>query len=146
MKRGFFGIGTENAKTASNVGTLWRSAYIFGASFIYTIGRRIPKQASDTIKAWRHVPYYQYENFDHFYSSMPKDCLLIGIELDDNSQDIKSFKHPERCIYLLGAEDNGLTKETRQRCHRLVQLPGDYCLNVAVAGSIMMFDRVQKDD
>ena len=44
---------------------------------------------------------------DEFYKSLPYDCKLIGIELDDRSEPIKDFKHPERCIYLLGAEDNG---------------------------------------
>jgi tRNA (guanosine-2'-O-)-methyltransferase len=43
--RGYYGIGIENVKTAENVGTLWRSAYILGASFIFTIGKRYKKQA-----------------------------------------------------------------------------------------------------
>jgi tRNA G18 (ribose-2'-O)-methylase SpoU len=72
---------------------------------------------------------------------MPYDCQLIGIELDDKSEPIETFKHPERCIYLLGAEDHGLTKEAINKCHKIVQLPGDYCMNVSVAGSIIMYDR-----
>lgn len=143
-KRGFFGIGIQHTKTEQNIGTLWRSASIMGASFIFTIGKRYKKQASDTMQSWRHIPLYNYETFEEFYKAMPYDCQLIGIELDDKSEPIETFKHPERCIYLLGAEDNGLTREAIDKCHKIVQLPGDYCMNVSVAGSIMMYDKLQK--
>ena len=143
-KRGFFGIGIQHTKKEQNIGTLWRSASIMGASFIFTIGKRYKKQASDTMQSWRHIPLYNYETFDEFYKAMPYDCQLVGIELDNKSEPIETFKHPERCVYLLGAEDNGLTKEAIDKCHKIVQLPGDYCMNVSVAGSIMMYDKILK--
>ena len=62
--RGYFGIGVYHAKKDVNIGTLWRSAYIFGASFIFTIGRRFPKQASDTVKAFRHIPLFEYQTIE----------------------------------------------------------------------------------
>ena len=142
--RGYFGIGIENTKTESNIGTLWRSAAILGAGFIFTIGRRYKKQASDTVSAWKHIPLYEYPDFDTFYNSMPKNCMLIGIELDQKAIPVADFMHPERCIYLLGAEDNGLSKQAILSCHKLVILPGKYCMNVAVAGSIVMYDRIIK--
>jgi len=144
--RGYFGIGIENNKSKFNIGTLWRSAYIFGASFIFTIGRRYDKQASDTLKTWRHIPLYNYDSFDNFYKSIPYDCELIGIEITDRANPIENFMHPQRCIYLLGAEDNGLSNKAINLCHELIILPGIYCLNVAVAGSIVMFDRVIKNN
>jgi tRNA G18 (ribose-2'-O)-methylase SpoU len=142
--RGFFGIGIQNTKTEMNIGTLWRSAHIMGASFIFTIGKRYKKQASDTMASWRHIPLYNYDTFIDFYRAMPYDCQLVGIELDESAVMINEFSHPERCIYLLGAEDNGLTREAVDACHKIVQLPGNYCMNVAVAGSIVMFDRLSK--
>lgn len=142
--RGYFGIGIEHGKTAANVGTLWRSAYTFDAAFLFTIGARYTHQCSDTVKAWRHVPLFTYPAFSDFYDNMPRDCRLVGIELDGNATPIERFTHPERCIYVLGAEDGGLSAEAKARCHRLVQLPGRFCLNVAVAGSIVLFDRHQQ--
>ena len=143
-KRGFFGIGILNGKTKENIGTLWRSADLLGASFIFTIGRRYKHQASDTLKTSRHIPLYHYETFGEFYKSMPHDCQLVGVELDEKSSYIAEFKHPERCIYLLGAEDNGLTSHSIEKCLHLVQLPGRASMNVAVAGSIVMYDRICK--
>lgn len=145
MTRGFFGIGIEHGKTVHNTGTLWRSANILGASWIFTIGRRYKQQASDTLKTWRHIPLLNFASFEDMYAHIPHDCRLVGVELDPHATPIAAYAHPERCIYLLGAEDNGLTAETRRRCHALVQLPGRFCMNVAAAGTVVMYDRHAKE-
>ncbi|MDR2086492.1 MAG: RNA methyltransferase [Dysgonamonadaceae bacterium] len=142
--RGYYGIGIFKGKTVENLGTLWRSANLFDANFIFTIGGRYKKQASDTTKAFRHIPLYDYATFENFYQHLPYGCPLVGVEMDAHSEDIRTFKHPERCIYLLGAEDEGLPEEVRTQCHKLVRLPGRFSLNVAVAGSLVMFDRAMK--
>lgn len=144
MKRGYYGIGIENSKTKMNIGTLWRSAYSFGASFIFVIGKRYQKQPSDTTKADKHIPLYHYDTFEDFYKYMPKNCLLIGVENIEKAKSLENFTHPERAIYLLGAEDNGLSKKALIKCHQLIQFKSKYCLNVAVAGSIVMYDRQTK--
>lgn len=138
---GFFGIGIENTKTGMNVGTLWRSAQIMGASFIFTIGTRYKLQASDTLKTPGNIPLYNHKTFEEFYEAMPYNCTLVGVEMDERSVQIEQYRHPKRCIYLLGAEDNGLTKKALDACHQVIQLPGKFSLNVAVAGSIVMYDR-----
>lgn len=144
MNKGYFGIGVFHPKTEYNIGTLWRSADIFGASFIFTIGRRYKEQATDTTKAHLNIPLFHYLTFDAFYSNIPHDCRLIGVELDNNSVSISQFQHPNRAIYLLGAEDHGLSETVIKKCHNLVQIPGKSCLNVAVAGSIVLYDRINK--
>ena len=69
---------------------------------------------------------------------------MIAVELADNSVPLERFVHPERCVYLLGAEDYGLPESVLCRCRDTVQLIGDYCMNVATAGSIVMYDRAVK--
>lgn len=144
--RGYFGIGIENGKTEMNVGTLWRSASLFGAQYLFTIGRRYKKQCSDTMKSYRHIPLFHYDTFEEFYKALPYDARLVGVELDERAVQIAQYNHPERCVYLLGAEDNGLSKNALSKCHAIVQLPGEFSMNVAVAGSIVMFDRQQKSE
>ncbi len=140
-RRGYFGIGIYQTKTPANIGTLWRSAQNFGAAFIFTIGQRYRNQSSDTTAAPRHIPLYHYLDFDHFQAARPLDCLLIGVEQSDNSQALESFDHPERAIYLLGAEDNGLPPPVIDRCQHVVHISTPMCLNVAVAGSIVIYHR-----
>lgn len=141
--RGYFGIGIENGKTPTNLGTLWRSANIFGASFLFTTGKRYNKQCSDTLATPKHIPLTHYCDFADMYEHLPYNCQLIGVELIETSESLPTFTHPERAIYLLGAEDHGLSKEALSKCHKVIQIPTlkPYSLNVAVAGSLIMYDR-----
>jgi tRNA G18 (ribose-2'-O)-methylase SpoU len=141
MNRGYFGIGIYHPKTPANIGTLWRSAHNFGASFVFVVGKRYKKQASDTTKAYRHIPFYNYESFADFNRNRPYDCPLIAIEQSKKSMSIKVFSHPERAVYLLGAEDYGIPPNILSKCQTIIHIDTPMCLNVSVAGSITMFDR-----
>lgn len=143
--RGFFAIGIEHGKTRANLGTLWRSANLLGAHYIFTVNSRYAPQSSDTEKTWRHMPLLHFSSVDALVESLPRSTPLVGIELDARACPIKRFIHPERACYLLGAEDHGLSRAALDRCHVLVQLPGERSMNVAVAGSIVMFDRMMKE-
>lgn len=145
LVRGFFGIGIFNTKSAQNIGTLWRTAHNFGANFIFTVGARYSRQASDTTKAYGSIPLYCYADMKDLVDHLPLACRLIGIELGERSKDLRAFIHPETACYLLGAEDRGLPPKVQEACHQLVVVPGGArCLNVATAGSIVIYDRYAK--
>ena len=137
----FFGIGIQNGKTPENLGVLWRSAQNLGASFIFTIGNRYAKQACDTHNAVKAMPYFHYNTFEDFYNHLPKGAMLVGIELTDSATDLETFNHPRCCVYLLGAEDHGLSKLAIKKSHHLVKFKSELSLNVSVAGSIVMYYR-----
>ena len=142
--RGFFGIGIYHTKTKENIGTLIRSAHSFGADFVFTIGKRYKKQGS-AINQDRHIPVFHLETIEAFRTFVPGNCRMVAIELDESAIPIKDFNHPQQAVYLLGAEDYGLPKELLKGC-QIVKLPGKYCLNVATAGSIVMYDRIAKKE
>lgn len=139
--RGFFAIGIWHGKHAVNLGTLWRSARAFGAAFVFTIGRRYKRQCSDTMAAVKHLPLIHFESLDDLIGHLPYGCMLVGIEIMPGAEALNEFSHPERCCYLLGAEDHGLSLEVLGRCHKALVLPDVGSLNVAVAGSLVMFHR-----
>jgi tRNA G18 (ribose-2'-O)-methylase SpoU len=142
LRRGYFEIGIYHGKASVNLGTLWRSAFQLGASGIFTIGQRYGKQASDTVKAFRHVSLRAYETFDEFYSVLPYQARLVGVEM--GGKPLSEFTHPAQAVYLLGAEDNGLPQEIIDRCHHIVSLEAVRVesYNVAVAGTLVMYNRV----
>ncbi len=143
--RGYWGIGVYHPKKEHNFGTILRNAYAFGASFVYTIGPRFRLQAADTARAWRHVPVFRYETVDDLMNHLPYSCSLVGIELVEEAIYLPRFSHPERACYLLGAEDYGLPREVIARCDQAIRIPGAaYCLNLATAAAIIMYDRVSK--
>lgn len=142
----FFGIGIYQPKTEHNIGTLWRTALILGAKFIFIVDGKYKGQTSDTLKTWSKIPFYRYKDFNHFYDSLPYSTQLVGIEMHENSAPISKFVHPHRAAYLLGAENNGMPPEVLKRCHHLVKLPGETSMNVAVCGSIVIYDRLSKTE
>jgi len=146
MSRGYFGIGVYHPKTEENIGTLWRHANNFGADFIFTIGRRYQKQASDTSATYKHIPLYHYQDYYDFKEHLPYGCQVVGVELMAGSVSLPEFEHPERCIYLLGAEDHGLPVVLLNEVQHVVEIPTmrPQSMNVAVSGTLIMYDRFIK--
>ncbi len=143
-ERGFFGVAMYFPKTNTNVGSLMRTAQILGCDFYAVIGTRYKHQNSDTMHATRHIPLFHYADFEDFYAHMPHDCQLVGVELHKDSALLDKFPHPQRAVYLLGAEDYGIPPKILGRCHHKVMMRGERSMNVAVAGSIVVYDRVRK--
>ena len=143
-KRGYFGIGIYKSKTKANYETLCRSAYGFGASFIFMIGARYKKQNSDTSVTFEHIPIFNYKTFDEMYLNIPVDCKLIGMVRLSQAENLQSYNHPERAIYLLAGEDYGLPPVIHNQCHSLLNIQSRICLNVATTWSIVMHDRMSK--
>lgn len=143
--RGYWGIGVFHPKKEHNFGTILRNAYAFGASFVFTVGARFRLQAADTARAWRHVPVFRYDDLDDLLAHLPYSCSLVGVEIIEEAIYLPRFSHPERACYLLGAEDYGLPREVIARCQHAIRIPGGaYCLNLATAAAIIMYDRVAK--
>lgn len=142
--RGYFEIGIVNGKSPMNLGTLWRSAYQLGAAGIFTIGKRYSRESSDTYQSWRHIPLRCYQDFEEFFRTAPFSAPVIGVEMGGTP--LQEFSHPTRAIYLLGAEDHGLPQTTLEFCHQHVSLPSVRVesYNVAVAGALVMYDRLIK--
>lgn len=150
MSRGFFCIGIERYKTGANVGSLWRSASLYEASILFTVGRPYGNKKdcknADTVKAFKHTPLMHFEDPAGLKLSLPRSTVLVGVELTDSAQWIDEFDHPERACYVLGSEDNGLSRAMIDACHRIVKLPGRMSMNVACAGTVVMHDRWTKRD
>jgi tRNA G18 (ribose-2'-O)-methylase SpoU len=74
---------------------------------------------------------------------LPEDCRLVGIEIMEESVDLPSFRHPVRAAYVLGPELGALSPELVARCDHLIRIPTQFSINVAMAGAIVMYDRIR---
>ncbi len=141
--RGYWGIGIYNPKHEANLGGVWRSAQAFSANFIFTVGpRRYSEQCTDIMKSTRHVPLFHYPTIEDLKSHLPHGCPLIAIEYPLAKQSLREFSHPERVVYLLGSEDNGLPERVINQCHFTITIPTKVCLNLASAATVVMYDRI----
>ena len=141
---GYAAIGVYRGKTEHNIGTLWRSAYILGAAYIFTVEKKYKKQVSDVLNTWSRIPLFHYPTFEDLLDNIPYNCRLIGVEIDESATLLHEFEHPKRAIYLLGSEDQGLPQEVLDKCHFVIKLPGNSSLNVGVTGAIVLHDRASK--
>lgn len=142
--RGYFAIGAERTSKALNLGNLLRSAHGFGASFTFTIGATYQalEARADTSKGQDHLPHYNWSGIEEM--QLPIRCQLVGIELVDDAIDLPSFRHPARAAYVLGPERGSLSDDLLGHCDFVVKIPTKFCVNVAVAGAIVMYDRVSQ--
>ncbi len=127
---------------ALNLGNLMRSAHAFGASFTFTVGAtyKALEAHADTSKSQAHVPHYNWRSVDELI--LPQGAKLVGIELVDDAIDLPSFRHPMQAAYVLGPEMGTLSAPLLARCDYVVKIPTSFCVNVAIAGAIVMYDRV----
>ena len=140
--RGYFGIGAEGISKPMNLGALMRTAHAFGASFFFTVDVH-PKvrdaYRSDTSRSFEHLPYYHYADVESVL--LPKGCLLVGVELTHDAVELPAFRHPPAAAYVLGRELGSLSDEMQVRCAYIVKIPTKFCLNVGLAGALVMYDR-----
>jgi tRNA G18 (ribose-2'-O)-methylase SpoU len=141
--RGYFGIGVEGVSKEGNLGALLRTAHGFDAAFCFTVGAgwdsRTERQA-DTADTPQHVPLWRFRDVDALV--LPGGCQLVGVELLDQAVDLTSFRHPLRAAYVLGPERAALSEPMRTRCQHLIRIPTRFALNLAVAGALVLYDRL----
>jgi tRNA G18 (ribose-2'-O)-methylase SpoU len=141
--RGYFAIGAEGISKPMNLGSLIRSAHAFGASFCFTIAPVFAAsevRLSDTSDAAKHLPLYTYDSVGDL--TLPRGCVLVGVEISEDAVELPSFHHPAAAAYVFGPERGALSPELAERCAQVVKIPTKFSLNVGIAGAIVMYDRL----
>ena len=141
--RGYVGIGVEGVSKSANVGALLRTAHAFGAAFCFTLGAGFDARAArlaDTSDTALHVPLYRFRSLAELV--LPQRCALVGVELLEDADLLPSFRHPLNAAYVLGPERAGLSAELLARCDHVVRIPTRFSLNLAVAGALVLYDRL----
>ena len=141
-------------------GTLWRSSYQLGASFISLVGSKFSRKrlSADTSTCWSTVPAFTYPDFNTFVTCAPYNCPIVAIA--PGGVPLEEFSHPPRALYAVFAneEDHQSARgiEAINRCAIRVSLPDDHSrkqmhgdnrtaqMSNIVAASIVMYDRLVK--
>lgn len=143
LTRGYFAFGVEGISKGGNLGNLMRSAHSFGASYFFTINPDLDYdalRATDTSASTTSLPYFEYDSFDDFL--LPQKCELVAIELVEDSIELPSFRHPRSAAYVLGPEMGNVSDRMLEAADHVIKIPMKFCVNVGVAGAIVMYDRL----
>ena len=126
-----------------NLGNLVRSAHAFGASFVFLVARRVQPARGEL----RHVAgRAAAAGLRLRRTSRRCGCRAAAgwwaVELVDDAVDLPSFRHPLNAAYVFGPERSSLSPAMLARCDHVVRIPTRFCINLAVAGAVVMYDRM----
>jgi tRNA(Leu) C34 or U34 (ribose-2'-O)-methylase TrmL len=143
-----FSIGIFQGKTAFNVVKLRKIATQFNAKCIFVIHPRYkdrkPFEEADK-ELLDLCPFVEYIDFNDFAMKLEEGWVCVGIEMGGTP--LTEFQHPRKAIYILGAEDNGVSSLAQKACKYIIEIPSvrSESFNVTCAGSIIMYDRHLKN-
>jgi tRNA G18 (ribose-2'-O)-methylase SpoU len=140
-------IAAWNITKEYNVGSLVRTAHAVAAEEVILIGEREWNvEAARTAELYTTItPVPDLEFFRSYLESQRWN--LVAVELDRRSTNLFEAEYPERPCFLLGAELGGVPPELLDEAELVVQIPQwglVPSLNLAVAGSVVLYDYLSK--
>lgn len=140
ISRGQCTIALDRVKDSANLGGVLRAAGCFGASLVVVGGGRLGKYATDTMRAYRHIPAIET---DDVMACVPFGATIVVVELVERAKPLEKFTHPESAYYIFGPEDGNVRREIVERAPCVVKVNSG-CLNLAAAVNIVLYDRQAK--
>ena len=140
-------IAAWNITKEHNVGSLVRTAHAVAAEEVILVGEREWNlEAARTAELYTTVT--QIADLESLRSHLKsQQWNLVAVELDRRSINVFEAEYPERPCFLLGAELGGVPEELLEEAKLVVQIPQwglVPSLNLAVAGSIVLYDFLAK--
>lgn len=143
-----FAIAAWEISKEHNVGTLVRTAHAAAASEVILTGERewnVP--AARTADLYTEIVQLEADVEAFRAHLQQRRWNLVAVELAADSVSIFDAVYPERPCFLLGAELGGVPPELLADAELIVQIPQwglVPCLNLAVAGSLVVYDHLAK--
>lgn len=141
--RGYFAVGLCQPKCDNNIGSALRACHVFGAAML-AVQQTSPQHLhapTDTTQAWKHLPLIRIEDLR---AIIPYGCEPVAVEITDDAIPLPAFVHPERAFYVFGPEDGSVPPDVLAWCPQRVVIPTRRCLNLAMAVSVVLYDRMVK--
>jgi len=140
-------VAAVNITKEHNVGSLVRTAHAAAAREVLLVGEREWNvEAARTSELFTTVTQLPtVAALQHHIAAAPWN--LVAIELDDRAVPVFEAVYPQRPCFLLGAELGGVPEELLAAADLVVQIPQwglVPSLNLAVAGSIVLYDHLAK--
>ena len=140
-------IAAWNITKEHNVGSLVRTAHAVAAEEVVLVGdREWNVEAARTAELYTSVT--QVSDAAAFRRYLEeKKWDLVAVELDPRAVNLFDAEYPQRPCFLLGAEIGGIPADLINDAKLIVQIPQwglVPSLNLAVAGSIVLYDFLTK--
>lgn len=134
----------ERPKYVQNLGAVIRACACFGEDkLIWTADRIRLEELERTPRELRMKEYRTVEilRSNRPFDLIPSSVTPVCVEIIPGAIPLPQFQHPKNAAYVFGPEDGDVCQVYRRLCHQFVYIPTKYCLNLAVAVNIVLYDR-----
>jgi RNA methyltransferase, TrmH family len=135
----------SHVQSLGNFGTLLRTSAAIGAGGFILLGHHIDPYEPVVVRATMGALFNQTlvrTNVERFRQWIQTHHLAVIGASPDGVVEYDQVRYSQPTILLLGNERSGLTDEQRSLCQQIVRIPmvgGTDSLNLAVAGSLLMY-------
>lgn len=136
----------SHVRSPGNLGTLMRTSAATGAAGFILLGDSIDPFDPAVVRATMGTLFKQTivrTSIEQLRSWVRVNNLKVIGASPDGTEDYREASYARPALLMLGGERKGLTDEQRGLCSRIVRIPmagGMDSLNVAVAGSLLMYE------
>lgn len=148
MKAGIL-IGHLNDK--GNESALLRTAETFGINLVCILGKKDDRNYRESMSADKHMLFMEFKDADDFVTyAKGNNHSIICVENINQATEVGEIrKYSHNPIFVLGNEKYGIPKEILINANQIVKIKQNIgymnCLNVSVAGGIIMHDFYKKE-
>ncbi len=143
----------HNIRSAHNVGSIFRTADGAGVSKVYLsgytprpvdrFGREQKEITKTALGADKYLPWEYAKKPETFLKQLKSDGWhIVGVEQDPRAIVYGTLRPKGRTVFVFGNEVKGLSKNLRNKCDVLVEIPmhgKKESLNVSVVAGIILF-------
>lgn len=136
----------SHVRSLGNFGMLMRTSAAIGASGFILIGDGIDPFDPAVVRATMGALFKQMivrTSIDQLRQWLRINGVDVIGASPDGFEDYREVSYTRPAVLMLGSERRGLTGEQRGLCNRIIRIPiieGTDSLNVAVAGSLLMYE------
>lgn len=136
----------SHVRSLGNFGTLLRTSAATGAAGFILLGDTIDPFDPAVVRATMGALFKQTivrTTVDQLRAWVRMNNVQVIGASPDGAEDYRQVRYTRPALLMLGGERKGLTDEQRCICNRIVRIPmveGTDSLNVAVAGSLLMYE------
>jgi 23S rRNA (guanosine2251-2'-O)-methyltransferase len=144
-------LALDHVTDEGNVGAIIRTAAFFGVEGLVLPRERSAGMSPSAMKrssgGWIHLPVAQVVNLRRALNQLADNGYWIVGTTVDGPDSIYSFDWKRDVVLVMGSEQKGLARLSREGCHAIVRIPGSgrmESLNVSVACGVLLAEIVRQ--